>query len=243
MGYSLFFRGPYSEHNERAFLAQCLRTGDFNSFLDIGANQGLYTLIAARYLQSGQIVAFEPVNEEAQKLERNLRLNRCKNVLVERMAVGAIEGQMDLHVCLDGKAVYSSLRPQSKDVKGRKTILQVQVTTLDAYIEDQHDIQSVDFIKVDVEGGELDVLRGAEQALSNFRPLLMVEVEDRRAQSWGYAAKEIIEFLLRRDYQWFDIVSNGYLAPHSPKHQYRWENLVAVPSERVSTVEDLLTKN
>jgi hypothetical protein len=94
----------------------------------------------------------------------------------------------------------------------------------------------VDFIKLDVEGGELEVLKGAIRVLSHFRPLILCELADIRTEPWDYRSAGIYDFLAAKRYQWFSITPEGRLQ-HCPRKEDFHEDLLAVPGERVSLVE------
>jgi hypothetical protein len=114
---------------------------------------------------------------------------------------------------------------------------------LDDYLERQG-ITHVDFVKMDVEGAELEVLRGATSLLSRKpRPVWMMEVQDIRTEAFGYSAKDIVEFLRQRDFHWFKITQQGKLLPLSDPSELRdWSgyNFVAVPTERLEEVQSLM---
>jgi len=103
------------------------------------------------------------------------------------------------------------------------------------------DVSKVDFIKLDVEGAELSVLHGAMKLLqSESRPAILAEVQDLRTLPWGYAAREIIQFLIRIDYRWFAIAAKGALLPISCDQETYDANLVALPVERTEEFLSLL---
>jgi hypothetical protein len=120
-------------------------------------------------------------------------------------------------------------------------MLQVPVTTLDLYV-DAAGLQGVDFIKIDAEGAELEILRGGDKLLVNARPVVMCEVADVRTQSYGYRARDIVQFLCDREYCWFKATARGGLSPAPNKRSYApdWENLIAVPKERTSQLSSLV---
>jgi hypothetical protein len=114
---------------------------------------------------------------------------------------------------------------------------------LDDYLERQG-ITHVDFIKMDVEGAELEVLRGATSLLSRKpRPVWMMEVSDIRTEAFGYSAKDIVEFLRERDFHWFKIAQQGKLLPLSdPSELHDWPgyNFVAIPTECLEEVRPFI---
>jgi hypothetical protein len=103
------------------------------------------------------------------------------------------------------------------------------------------EVKKVDFIKLDVEGAELSVLYGAMKLLHReSRPAILAEVQDTRTQLWGYAAREILQFLIRMDYRWFAIAAKGALLPISCDQETYDANLVALPVERTEEFLRLL---
>lgn len=238
MGLIFFFKRPYEE-NEWRFVYKFLKPG--MTFFDVGANQGFYTLLAAKQVgQNGKVFSFEPVPSQIKKLKRNIKINRFHNVVTEPLALGSEMGFVNMYVCLSGDEALSSLRPPSEDINSRKKIIQVSVSTIDNYIR-KNNISSVDFVKIDVEGGELNVLRGAVNTIKNFRPIFLCEVQDKRTLQWGYSASEICKFLEDYDYSWFFVGKNGELesSVFTDKHKIKGENLIAIPIEKVDGVVNL----
>jgi len=226
-GYNIA-RRPYEE-NQWKFVSRFLKPG--MNFFDIGANQGFYTILASRRVGSqGKVFAFEPAPTEFRKLRRNLLINRLHNVVMESQAVGSYEGLTEFYLCLDYQGSFSSIRQPAYDVTSRKKVIKVPITTLDAYVQ-CNNISSLDLIKIDVEGGELDVLKGGGGILERLRPIIMCEMDDRRTQQWGYQAREIWEFLQGYGYTWFEFTHSGALKPLTPHKNYTWENLVGMPKD------------
>jgi hypothetical protein len=107
----------------------------------------------------------------------------------------------------------------------------VPVVRLDDYLE-RHGIERVGFVKMDVEGAELEVLKGAKRFFERTpRPVILCEVDDYRTRPWDYPARAIIEFLGRLNYQWFGLGDEGGLVPLDQRNSY---NLVAIPKEKIA---------
>jgi FkbM family methyltransferase len=212
------------ETRELAFAEGFFRPG--MTVLDIGAHQGLYTLLAARCVRpSGRVFSFEPSPRERRALRLNLAINFCDNVAIQPLALGSNEATADLYVVDEYNTGYNSLRPPNVPQPTRA--VPVKVDTLDHWLAEKH-IDRVDFIKLDVEGAELSVLRGASKSLVLLRPVLLVEVAQIRTSAWGYHAIEIVRFMQNIGYEWFQILDGGKLGPVSqidPKEM----NLVAIP--------------
>jgi|SRR5271163_1841001 len=232
------FLGEYFENAEQEFFRNYLQPG--MTFLDIGAHHGLYTLLASRRVGvTGQVIAFEPSPREVARLKTHLSLNRCTNVCIEQFALGKDERESELFICFgkDGSG-FNSLRPPNTD--HTLTPLKVKVRSLDSYLSNHGIcIAKIAALKMDVEGGELDILRGATRMLSaDMRPIIMCEVEDIRTQAWGYKARDIFDYLESFKFSWFSVSKAGHLVPLTGD-TFPQGNLIAIPSERLPIVSAL----
>jgi FkbM family methyltransferase len=232
--------GGEFERAEMRFVEKLLRPG--MTVLDVGAHHGLYTLLAAKSVgRTGRVVAFEPSLRERKRLVRHLRVNRCGNVRVAPYALGENAGDAELFVVKGRHDWCNSLRPP--DVDERTCTVRVEVQRLDDVLE-KLEIGRVDFVKLDVEGAELEVLYGAVKLLKGearpTRPVIMVEVQDLRTRPWGYRAREIVRWLAAMGYRWFQIDSEGRLEV-APIELERYDaNLVAIAEERVAQFSNLM---
>ena len=217
------------ERMETEFVKRLLRRN--MTVVDAGAHHGLYTLLASKRVKwDGRVIAVEPSPRECERLEKHLRLNRCSNTELVSCALGEDPGEADLYVVDGFQDWCNSLRPPAVD--GPVRTVRVSVRRLDDVLAEL-EVSKVDFIKLDVEGAELSVLYGAMKLLrKESRPAILAEVQDTRTQPWGYAAREIIQFLIRMDYQWFAIAAKGALLPISCDQETYNANLVALPVER-----------
>lgn len=227
------------ERAEIFFVGRFLRSG--MTVLDIGAHHGLYTLLASKKVgAAGRVAAFEPSPRERAQLQRNVKINFCSNVGIEAYALGGERAQTDLYVVSGGEDGCNSLRPPI--AASSAAPMSVAVRRLDDWMEERK-MERVDFIKLDVEGGERDVLRGAEKLLEREpRPVILAEVQDLRTGPWGYAAKEIIEHLARRRYQWFAMDAEGWLSELDVSAEKYDGNFVACPEERKAEMEAFLAE-
>jgi FkbM family methyltransferase len=228
------------EPAETRFVEQFLRPG--MTVLDIGAHHGFHTLLASLRVGSrGRVISFEPSPRERKRLGRNIRFNKCKNVQVEPVALGKSPGKSDFFL-VEGYSNYcNSLRPPAVEEQTRK--IQVDMTSLDEYLSRSR-IVEVDFIKIDAEGAEVDVLTGARKLLETGerRPVLLVEVSDTRTRPWGYPARDIIQFLHRWGYEWFELKEDGGLESLPADLDTFDSNFVAIPRERKEEILSALSR-
>lgn len=159
------------EWNVGAAIRANLGPGDV--FVDVGANAGYYSALAALVVGSeGHVYAIEPAPSTFLKLERNLTINSLENVTALAVAAGAAQGSASLYGPESGHDPSSSLRRQPAGA----VVSLVPVKPLHSIVEFRHRGR-LKLIKVDVEGCEDDVLRGLEPLLERGpRPMLIVEV-------------------------------------------------------------------
>lgn len=226
------------ERPERRFFRRALRPGMV--VLDIGAHHGLYSMIAARAVgPSGRVIAFEPSPRERKRLGTHRRINRFHHIDIEPLALGREPGRATLYLPPRRGSGFNSLNP-AEDLRSQAEPVEVVVSTLDIYL-DSHPLQ-VDLMKIDVEGGELDVLTGARGVLaSSHRPAILCEAEDERTQPWGYDAIEIVRMLEASNYVLNQAQPGGRLLP-VPGDAFP-PNLVAIPRERQEQWADLMVEH
>lgn len=220
---------------ESKFMERFLKPG--MTVLDIGAHHGYFTLLSARQVgSSGSVISFEPSPREFKRLLTHVRINSCGNVRAEPIALGDKQERSKLFVVQGRDTGCNSLRPP--DVSEPTTPLEVSTHTLDGYMAETG-TKRVDFIKMDVEGAELAVLRGAEDLLARHpRPVILCEVDDRRTRPWGYGKQAVLDLLRSLRFRWFGLDANGNLVPIEETQSY---NLVAIPEEVVPSLIDLNT--
>lgn len=183
LGKRLLFGSSY-EAAEMDYLREILPTDGV--MVDVGANVGLYSVILGKHLEhGGRLFAIEPLPDNINHLSSNLSLNGLFNVTVVSSAVSDAEGERALRLADD--PAFSSLG----DVRGnRKTgkILPVSVTTLD-HLWISWGRPKVHAVKIDVEGEELRVLRGAKELIAYCHPTFIVEadlgVEELTIYTWA----------------------------------------------------------
>jgi len=230
----LYVSGTF-EPNEFHFLGQILKPG--MTVLDVGANEGLYTLFSARRIGvSGRVVAFEPSSRERRSLQHNVTRNRLCNVTIVPSAVGSSEGTAALQIASGVHSGHNTLGSLVYDDAPAVGVEHVPVERLDV-VMDRLGIAKVDVIKIDVEGAEMHVLEGARRTLASQRPVLMVEANDDALRAQGASTEALFAFLRNElDYGIFVFsAATGGVEPMSEGSPAS-ANIVAVPSERRSEI-------
>ncbi len=180
-------------------LRQFLRSGGVA--LDVGANIGYITLVLRDCVgPEGKVVSFEPLTQNYVRLRDNIALNRYENVTAVHAGLGDRAGRMSVSLhpaCrLDGR----SLPPEN-----------VAIVTLDDYLA-EYPIERLDLMKVDTDGAEEHVLRGAAKTLAAFRPVIVMELGIAVAADEDYPSARIIALLESYGYRVFDETG---LKPHA----------------------------
>jgi len=135
--------------------------------LDVGANTGCFTLLASRLVgTAGRVVSLEPIGENYRCLEKTIEANGLTNATPLQVAVGDRDGELEITLAEDS-GQHSAVLERS----GERVL--VPVRTLDSLVAELG-LERVDFIKVDVEGMEPEVLHGARETIRRFRPHLAV---------------------------------------------------------------------
>jgi FkbM family methyltransferase len=149
-------------------------------FLDVGANVGIFSLFGSLYFD--RVYSFEPNPSIFERLNANIKLSGADHVSAMPMALSGQPGEMTLHVnpTNHGGSTLNGFPENYKKALAEyewKTY-QVKVTTLDDFVK-ANNITEVNLIKIDVEGHEQDVLRGATSLLKNMKPILFIEITTR----------------------------------------------------------------
>lgn len=194
------------------FITRFLRPGQV--VFDVGAHLGEYTLLAAHRVGStGRVYAFEPNPEMAEVLQRNVMLNQVTQVHVFETAAADHDGEAAFE--LHREASISALLSRTADRKDITRTIQVPVRSLDSVWEWMGNLP-VNLIKIDVEGAELEVLKGATRLLKqppDYAPVLVFEYSPRNYARFGHTGADVLEYLHQYGYVFFRCEAQGVLVP------------------------------
>jgi FkbM family methyltransferase len=216
------------EVDERAFVRLFLRPGDV--FADIGANLGLYSVIASQAVgPSGSVFSFEPDPKTHERLLHNLKANDCRNVQPFQLALSNVDETRPMQISTAGYDAYNSF---GTPVRGEDTFKAVDVAcvSFDSFAQQHPQLHKVTMMKVDVEGWESMVLRGAEKQLSgDTAPVLQVEFNDQAAKALGLPCSELYRWLQKLGYSihTFDAKKKRFI-PHPYLEHYVYDNVFAI---------------
>ena len=177
------------EYDDMLFTARFLKPGDL--MIDVGANVGLYSLLAAAQVGEGRVIALEPHPLAADRLRENVALNGLRNVDVQAVAVGATPGFARLTAHLD-TTNYIVLEGSPRDS------ISVPVVALDSVVEAG---QTVALVKIDAEGFESAVLAGASRLLHERSVIAWIVEVNGLGQRYGSEDQTVLDTFARAGYK------------------------------------------
>lgn len=202
--------------------------------MDLGANIGEISMTAAKRVgRSGRVIAFEPIDSIADQLQTNATRNQLGQITVVRVGLSDIPADSVPLYASCGQGVpndeHRGLGSLFGEKKGAPELQQIPITTLDIWLA-AHPVDRIDLIKIDIEGAELPCLKGAEDALRRFRPVLIVEVQDITATTAGYQASDILAFLSGLGYTFKTIRHGGRLTALTKNNLEAFQNVLCTPT-------------
>lgn len=192
----LFWAGLFGGWEKTSLRLWHQLCADSETILDVGANTGVYALLAKTTNPRANVFAFEPVDRVFAKLVTNVELNGYEITCIEKAASNS-----------DGKAIIydtPSVHTYSVTVNTNRMgapdafPVEIQTTTLDTFVN-EYGLSSVDLIKIDVETHEAEVLEGFSAHLRLFRPTMLVEILN------DEVARRVAEAVRGIDYVYFNI--------------------------------------
>jgi FkbM family methyltransferase len=193
-----------------------LRGLDFRkqTVYDVGAWEGVLSLFFSRAVgRDGRVIAFEPQPENHRRILENARLNGLANIEVRQVALGSTAGQAALvsPAGISGEATVREDKRQHLLREGRARTLEVEIDSLD-HQRGTHGLPKPDFVKIDVEGLELDVLRGMQGTIQEHKPRLFIELHDHMMPGKTKITPELLTRLLAAGYSIYHVESDRVLS-------------------------------
>lgn len=162
---------------------------------DVGTNIGETLLNFAKLVPNGQVHGFEPDKLNYERCCENLSMNSFTNIQLNNVGLGAEAGQYFIKIDTPSNRGGNKI---SKEFIENNTQV-VNIVTLDQYAIDKK-LTKIDLIKIDVEGYELHVLKGAVEIIKKAKPIFFIELDDNNLSEQGHSAKELIHFLSEYQY-------------------------------------------
>lgn len=223
--------GNYEEE-EMEMYNQLIEDG--MSILDIGANIGYFSILWGKKFPTSTIYAFEPVKETFNILKKNIRINNCVNIFPFPFALSN-----------ENKSGFFCSSPEMRSIASEKNVLdykKVEKIPVSFIKLDFFNIENIDFVKMDAEGSEFNILKGSIESLKKFKPIVVVELFEYWDKIFEYHPNEVIEFLKEFGYRSFlpengklrevfchekgDFAKQNYFFLHEEKHKEKLLKIV-----------------
>lgn len=202
----LYLTGSFEKKVKEFFKQNIIKN---MNMLDVGADMGYYTVLFADLVgKGGKIYAFEPIPKANEKLIKNIKLNNFENVIVCDFALSDRNGSTIL--VKPGTESRISMDPSKE--KNKNDTIDVLMKTFDDYAAESK-INKIDFIKIDVEGAEMNVLKGMKKSITKFHPEFLIEVHSKKLQLFDYNEESVFEFFKDLSYE-FKLINVEYEAKH-----------------------------
>lgn len=200
--YYRYFPEGYERENF-LFLNQHLKPG--MNVIDVGAHIGLMSVaIASKVGASGKVYAFEPTPTTVNILKHTIRLNKVENIFVEPVALSDKKGTMTFYISNYEADNSNSLVNNDRRDRDEKSI-EVEVNTIDDFVKDRK-ISRLDFLKIDAEGAELHVLKGASSTIAKDKPPMILSIHPASIKNFGDSQESIWDML----HDWhYNIIVDG----------------------------------
>jgi len=213
-----------------------------STFIDIGANKGQISIPISHFLNGkGEIHCFEPVKRSYELLKKNISYEKpITKIKLNNFALGDSNTEVDIKIPENDDTQASIKNHKIHSWKYTDNIItqKVKMMTLDTYVK-ENCLQKIDFIKCDVEGAEMLVMRGAKNILTSLEPpILKLEIYKEWTKTFGYEPQDIIKFLEKYgDYKAYHISPNGLNRVKSndkviPGTFWEWLDFIFMPPQK-----------
>jgi FkbM family methyltransferase len=210
------------EEEELDFIDKTLNKGDV--FIDIGANIGLFTLVAARKVGvSGKVISFEPTKNIFEKLVENCEINNFNNVDLRNIGLSDKVDTLTFFASGNGLDAFNSFVENTERESNK---VQIETSTLDIELEGI-DKANIKIVKMDVEGWEKFVLFGGQSFFKNFTPIVMMEFTEENTFQAGYSIHDLYDIMVGYGYKWYRLNKNE-LVEEKKQLYYPYVNLIAI---------------
>lgn len=231
-----YIKKEFTSEPQTEFVRRSVKKGQI--CFDIGANVGSYThLLSTMVGPSGKVHSFEPIPSTFSVLSKRVAIFRLENVICHPNALGERRGIVEF-VGGNGRPGTRSLAHlKAPYEKGVQTIQNIPMNTLDEMMADQN-INHVEFVKCDVEGFELMVFKGGQKMLSQYRPIVLCELEEQWMR-YNHTTTDVFLFFRALQYSSFVWHEGGLTSVDAVIPLVN--NYIFLPDERVDAVTNELT--
>ena len=231
---SLFLFGNFQQHvSDNKFI----RLPEDAVILDVGANVGIMSLRFALKAPAGKVYAFEPTHYALQKLRKNLSLNKAlaDTIVPINCFVSGKNQEMEPIQAFSSWKIDKKIGEDQHPVHGGRAMSTegVPTITLDDFVKDR-EISHIDFIKIDTDGHEFDVLSGARELIRNFKPIIIFELGQYVMEERGISFMDYAHFFRDLNYRMSDASNDKPIVPGNFKKRIPRQGTIDVLARPVA---------
>jgi FkbM family methyltransferase len=196
IGWSIFFLGDY-EKDTNEIIAEYVKPG--MTVIEAGANHGSETVILGKIVgKTGKVYAFEPVPRLFNHLKLNIDINNLgQNTIPIQLAIGEKDDQVVFH--LPAADAANQGMPSKYTFSGATIEINVVQKSLDNWLV-ENEVTEVGFIKMDIQGAEIDLIRGAQNCFQKMRPILYLEADETQSGNSKHNLSDLFKLLIASNY-------------------------------------------
>ncbi|MGE5478800.1 MAG: FkbM family methyltransferase [Chloroflexota bacterium] len=196
--------------------------------IDIGANVGYLSLILSKLTgPAGKVFAFEPEPNNFKAFIKNIDLNGFTNIIPSQSAISDIKGVLKLFLASGNNRGMHSTIFDEKTLSA--DFVETPSLPLDDFVQ-ENDLKKLDLVKIDVEGAELQVLKGMNKTLNTLRPKIIIELNDDAQKANNYSNTQLIKYISETfNYKCYKISEDGALIDEITNADNLNENAVCIP--------------
>ena len=223
--WEIFFKGVYEPHIEN-YIKQILNPGSVA--IDVGANVGVHTVVMAnRVGPNGKVFAFEPNKFVSKRLSDNIKLNNFTNVVLLNDALSDKDSSITLHAFREGTSRQGMASFYVDIPEGDRIDTMLKTKTFDSLVAELR-INRIDFIKIDTEGNDFNILLGMKESIIRFRPEIIFEYSRESLSRSGHSWSDVLNLFNGLGYSLSAITSSG-IAPILNTMVDDFDNILAKP--------------
>lgn len=198
MGGAIYWFG-FHHTSELLYLSKTLKSD--MTFVDVGANQGEFSLYAASLLKKGRVLSFEPTEWQLKLLKENKQLNNFDNIEIYEYGLLDKNKELEVFTSNDTRTHHGQHEGLSTVYKSDTRNVSEGIIQLKIFDEQHFEtLNRFDVLKIDIEGAELPALRGMEKSIAKFKPVVIIEMGEETFKQAGYSIKDVDAFFTQFGY-------------------------------------------
>jgi FkbM family methyltransferase len=173
-------KGLYEGWEKESLKIWSFLSQKYDTIIDIGANTGIYSLLAKNNNSNSKVIALEPIDINYNILVQNIKRNNF-TIIADKIAISDKDGLAKMFMLKDTLNYMTSINDnrysKHPEITGKKEIIEVEIRTKTFdYIFEKYELKSLDLIKIDVEGHEVTIIQNMIPFIERFKPVILLEI-------------------------------------------------------------------